>query len=666
MRASRNRSTARALLAGAVALGVVLVGAIPAAAATTTSWASWQPLTGSGGAYTTSVQIAETPDLTAAVTSDSRAGQVGVISGASVWLAEGTPVGAKYGSSAGQPYLNLRPRADNASSPSTTTYSFATATPSAGWAFVLGDIDADAVRIQAVGPSGQALTAAELGFQGGFNYCAPGVTGKPSCTGSATDVPTWDPATLTLTGNAAAADTNGSAAWFEPAAPISSLSFVFTRRAGFPVYQTWFASIARDVTGTVTDPGATPQAGVPVSLTDANGAVVATTTTLPDGTYAFPGVVAAPGYTARVTPPSGTIAVGGVTRSVDLTSSDAVADFQVRPIVPVAVSGRVVDGDGAPIAGVTVSVDGAQTTTTDPDGFYLFDTVPVGEHSIVVTPPPGYSTTQPLQPVVVPPGVEAPIEDVDFVLVENPTLSGTVRANGAGVSGVTVTATAPGGTTLTAVTDANGDYTFPRLRSGDYAISVSTPAGYTGVGATTREESVTTVDVADVDFELARLGSLSGAVRTEGGDPVSGAVIVVDTGAGTQQLTTDADGGYGLADLPPGSYTLTITPPAGTSVVGSATRTVVITAAGEAIVDQDFTLAAATTPPVDPGTPGTPGTPGAPGGSGTGSGGANGGRLPATGLGPDTFLWAGAGAGILVLGAVLFAVSRRRARREDD
>lgn len=232
------RTRRSGVIIGTIALLAVVAGALPAAAATTTSWAGWDDLTGSGGAYTTSVQIAAAPQITADVTSDSRAGQVGVISGASTWLSEATPVGAKYGTSRDQEYLNLRPRADTATGASTTTYSFENPTPSSGWTFVLGDIDADAVRIQAIGANGQALTAAQLGFRGGFNYCAPGLAGKPSCTGDAADVPTWDPATLTLTGNAGAVDTSGAAAWFEPAAPISSLTFFFTRRSGFPIYQT--------------------------------------------------------------------------------------------------------------------------------------------------------------------------------------------------------------------------------------------------------------------------------------------------------------------------------------------------------------------------------------------------------------------------------------------
>ncbi len=82
------------------------------------------------------------------------------------------------------------------------------------------------------------------------------------------DVPSWDATTLTLTGNAAALDTSGAAAWFEPSTPISSLSLIFTRRSGLPVYQTWFASIAQDITGTVTDTGA-PTPGVTLTLTDA-------------------------------------------------------------------------------------------------------------------------------------------------------------------------------------------------------------------------------------------------------------------------------------------------------------------------------------------------------------------------------------------------------------
>ncbi|QNA94019.1 SdrD B-like domain-containing protein [Microbacterium sp. Se63.02b] len=54
----------------------------------------------------------------------------------------------------------------------------------------------------------------------------------------------------------------------------------------------------------MTDTGA-PASGVALTLTDANGTVVGTTTTAADGTYSFPGFIAADGYTVRVTPRPG-------------------------------------------------------------------------------------------------------------------------------------------------------------------------------------------------------------------------------------------------------------------------------------------------------------------------------------------------------------------------
>lgn len=648
------------LTAVIVALAVV-VGAIPAAAATTTSWASWQPFVGSPGAYSGSVQIAANPAITASVTSDSRGGGVGLVSGASTWLAEGTPVGAKYGSSRDQQYVNLRPKADNATSPSTTTYSFDAPTPTAGWTFVLGDIDADSVRIEAVGPDGQALTAEQIGFRGGFNFCAPGIAGKPSCTGSADDFPSWDAGTLTLTGNAGAVDTSGSAAWFEPAAPISTLSFVFTRRSGFPIYHTWFASIARDITGTVVDQTTGPLGGIELSLVDGNGNVVGTTTTGADGSYGFAGFVATGGYTVRVVTPEGTVPVGASEVEVDLTEADGVADFVVREIAGADVSGRVVDDEGQPVPGVPVEITGVAETTTDADGAYVFDEVPAGEHTVLVTPPPGFTIDVPVAPIIVPEDSEEPIEVPDFVVVENPTLIGTVQTNGEGLAGVTVTAETADVPPVTTVTDADGVYTFPRIPEGEYTISITVPDGYIAIGPTSFEQDVTGDVEADVEFALAKPGAIDGTIVTDGGIPVGGVAVTIEGPDGSLQLTTDAGGNYRLGGLVPGTYTITITAPPGSVVVGSPSRTVVVTPAGEVFVDQDFTLeeAVAPIPPVDPTDPPVePVTPPAPG--------VGNGALPATGLGPETMIWGAIGAGVLVLGAGLFAFSRRRTKSGVD
>ena len=99
------------------------------------------------------------------------------------------------------------------SGPSVITYTFASGTPSGSWGFTLGDIDADTVTIEAEDSLGNSVPTGGW-YESSFNYC--NVSPKPSgCpTGTHTDVPTWNPATQTLTGNGS--DTSGAAAWFVP------------------------------------------------------------------------------------------------------------------------------------------------------------------------------------------------------------------------------------------------------------------------------------------------------------------------------------------------------------------------------------------------------------------------------------------------------------------
>ena len=626
-----------------------LVSGSAASAATGTPWADWGDLVGAPGAYSGSLQIGS-PQLTATYTTDSRGGSVGVVSGASTWLAASTDVGAKYGSSRDQEYLNLRPRADNATSPSVTTYTFDRPTPSSNWTFVLGDIDADQVRIAALDPQGRALTAAQLGYRGGFNYCAPGLAGKPSCTGDAADVPIWDAPTATLTGNAAATDTSGAAAWFEPAAPISTLTFTFTRRAGFPVYQTWFAALTRTISGTVTDTTAgAPSAGTVLRLVGADGSVLGEATTAPDGTYAFADVLAIDGYRVEITPPAGKTS-DDPARLVDATEVDGTADFTIRDIVPVPVSGTARDQHGNPVARATVTLDGGRSVVTAADGTYLFDDVPVGTHAVRITVPDGYAVISSPSPFTVPDGDETPIIGKDFVLQALPMLSGTVTAAGHGVGGVVVTAEGPDGAVQT-VTAADGTYSFPRLRSGDYTVTVRAPQGYGVAGPASRSETIGALDVADVDFALARLGSVSGTVTDQGGSAIGNATITVAGPGGPMTATTDSAGGYAIGDVPPGAYSVAVTVPEGFSGAAPTTRSVTITEAGELVEDQDFVLtrvAPTPTPSAEP-TPAPTVVPGATGGATA---------LPATGADPLPAL--GGALLLLLAGGIVVLIARRR------
>ncbi|MDQ4212462.1 MSCRAMM family protein [Microbacterium sp. ASV81] len=641
------RRAASAVVTVLLALSALAFAAAPAAAATGTPWADWTPMSGSPGAYTGGLQIAS-PQLRATYTSDSRGGSVGVISGASTWLSAATPVGQKYGSSRDQQYLNLRPRADTPTAPSETTYTFAHATTASGWTFVLGDIDADKVQIAALGPDGHRLTAAELGFRGGFNYCATGAPGAPSCTGDPADVPSWDPATATLTGNLGAVDTSGAAAWFEPNTPVSSLTFAFTRRAGFPVYQTWFAAITRTVSGTVTDTGASaPSAGTTVRLVAPDGTVIGQTATAPDGTYSFADVVAADGYTVEIAPPPGRIS-DAPRGTVDVTNQDGTVDFSVRDIVPVPVSGTVKDTHGTPIAGATVVLDGGRTVVTDATGAYLLDDVPVGPHVLTITPQAGYTLISSPAPFTVPLGSTTPITGQDFVLRAPPTISGTVAVAGTGIGGVLVTANGPGGT-VQAVTAADGTYAFPKSPSGDYTVTVAAPQGYDVVGSGSRTETVGAGDVTGVDFALSRLGSVAGTVTEGGGAPHAGATVSVAAQGGPLTATTAADGTYELGDLAPGDYTIDVTVPPGFTGSTPTSRAFTITAAGELIDGQDFVLAPAQVAP-DPDPAPTTTSPA-----------AGGGRVSALApTGADPLPAVGVGLALLLAGAAALVLVRRR------
>ena len=169
-----------------------------------------------------------------------------------------TPYGAVFGSTQGSNYLSAG--AASGGQPSTTTITLDSPSPPNTWGFNLGDIDADQMLIQATGPGGP-LTAAQLGFQGTFNYCAPTTPRPASCGGLAhTDVPTWNPATSTLTGTGT--DTQGASGWFRPTMPVTSNTLTYSVLTGIPSFQLWTSVLVWDISGAVTlDTGGPPPDG---------------------------------------------------------------------------------------------------------------------------------------------------------------------------------------------------------------------------------------------------------------------------------------------------------------------------------------------------------------------------------------------------------------------
>jgi hypothetical protein len=581
------------LFAGLVA---VVVSATPANAVRTTGWATWTPITGTSNHYATTMQLPASGFPKATVASDSR-GNVTLPSGASTFLGGATDsvptdVGIKYGSSRNHAYITLRPKADNATSPSTTTYTFATPTPETGWAFVLGDIDADQVRISAKDANGVTLTPVQIDQwklgHNVFNYAG------------GTDLPTWNAATSTLVGNAGAVDTDGAAGWFEPNIAISSLTFIYTQRSGFPVYQTWFASVARTISGTVSDVstagGSCPVDSATVRLVGPHGEALATTHPV-GGAYSFGQYATQAGYVVSIEWPAGCVVVGPQQQTLSTAGSDATADFSLRQVIPQPVSGTVTTTGGTPVAGVqiTLTPPGGGTpvvTTTDSAGNYLFDNnAEVAGYGVAVTGmPAGFTLSGAAsRNFDIAPGT--PVSGQDFTLTELPSISGTVSGGGDPLGGVTVTLTPNGGgSPVTTVTLGDGTYAFDHVPLGGYDITVTPPDGY-GPAVPLTGVVVGAGGLTGQDFALSRPGSLSGQVTdADTSDPLPGVQIAITGPAGTVRVPADSDGSFFLGGLDPGTYTIEIAGPDGYVAVGPQQHVVTITAAGEIRGGQDFAV----------------------------------------------------------------------------
>lgn len=581
-------------------------------------WAEWAPLTGSAGDWTTTVRLPAGGFPAATMTSDSRDGAE-VVSGDSSWLSAATPPGKVYGSSRDRQYVSLRPRADRPTSPSTTTYSFERPTPTAGWAFVLGDIDSGRAIVTARGPDGRLVTGAELGWQGGFSSCP--AEGSRSCTDQAGDVPVWDLATSELLGDV------GTAGWFRPTTPITSLTVEFYQRSGSPVYQTWFAAVARDIAGTVNlvDTTGAPRGVLPgavLTLLGPDGAALDTATSDEAGQYIFPGYVAAPGYRVELTTlpeaddvhPSGLIAHGErVVDDVDLGATDATGvDLAVRDVRPVAVSGTVRTDDGDPVPGATVTLTpvggGAPLTAlTSSQGEYVVDRVGWDttadrpqEYTFALSGLPGRHTTVTTPDgITVPVGEEDPSTGNDFVVRAPPSLTGTVTVGEEPVAAVVVILAGPGGTTST-TTAADGTYLFDGVPPGEHTVRVAPPGGYHADGPATREAEVVAEDLTGMDFVLSRPGAVGGTVTDSDGEPVPDATVMVADTGGQITLATDASGGYFVDALQPGDYLITLVPPDGRTAEVTE-RSVVVTTAGENRLEEHFSVTSLPGPRARPG-----------------------------------------------------------------
>ncbi len=216
--------------------------------------------------------------------------------------------------------------------------------------------------------------------------------------------------------------------------------------------------------------GVTVNAGTRSTTTDAQGRY--TLDEVPEGSQTI--VPVRSGY--AFSPTSTTLSITGDRSGIDFTAT--ALTYQV--------SGRVTR-DGQGIQGVTLTT-GPFTTSTDPAGNYTLAGLTPGTYTVIASMA-GYAFSPVSQSVTVGPSRTG----VNFAAEVQLSIRGTVRADGAGLSGVTVTG---GGKSTT--TDTGGAFTLSGLTPGSYTVK-AVREGYE-ITPATRAVTLSTVDQAGIDF----------------------------------------------------------------------------------------------------------------------------------------------------------------------
>ena len=313
--------------------------------------------------------------------------------------------------------------------------------------------------------------------------------------------------------------------------------------------------------------------GVTVNLVDADGTVVATTTTDADGSYSFDKLPAGT-YSVTVVQ-DGPIAGLEQTGDPDATKDNAsepitlnndnpsTTDVNFGYIADNSLSGTVYrddsrngdqDGTEPGYSGVTVQLldkDGQviATTTTDANGNYSFDKLPDGTYSVTVvkdgeladteqTEDPDTTKDNASEPVTL--NEDNPSKDhIDFGYVPDYSIHGLVYRDGdrseshgadeKGYANQTVELRDKDGKVVaTTTTDADGAYSFEKLPAGDYTVKVVKDGALTDLDQT--EDPDSTKDSAsgvislgndhrtrtDVNFGYIANNSINGTIYRDG------------------------------------------------------------------------------------------------------------------------------------------------------
>ncbi len=317
-----------------------------------------------------------------------------------------------------------------------------------------------------------------------------------------------------------------------------------------------------------------PDATVSAVSTDPNGPDPVSTTTGSDGYY----VLSLTYSTYTISPSKNGYVFDPESQSVTPDADVSGVDFAATQVL-YTLSGRVCDGLSNPVAGVTIALTGGASTSSAADGTYSISGLTAGDYT--VTPSlKSYTFAPASRDVTLGPDTA----NVDFTATYNIyTLYGSVKdGSDQAIAGVTISARAENGTTVTASTDGSGAYSIPNLETGSYTVTPSKNS-YTFAPAST---GLTLSADTQVDFTgTYHTYSISGKVQL-GSLGMPGVALTLSPGGAT--TTSASDGTYLISNLEAGDYTVTpsytnfdFTPPSRQVTLGPGNATSVDFSASE-------------------------------------------------------------------------------------
>jgi protocatechuate 3,4-dioxygenase beta subunit len=246
-----------------------------------------------------------------------------------------------------------------------------------------------------------------------------------------------------------------------------------------------------------------------------------------------------------------------------LVAAEPGQDAEVSVVLQPAteIRGRVVSGDGAPLAGNWVELrrdceaKDPVAVRTGPGGRFLFTDLDAGSWCVLS------SNTDPVHVDL----VAGKAEDVTLVSRRRPIVRGRILAGDDPVENADVSpwdSSSGGGGWVQIQTPASGEYEIEMPHAGSFEIEASAPDG---CGNAEGEFMVTAGwdEVRQFDVQLGRCG-FSGLVRAAGsGEPLAGVTVkaTVQTengGLACFWAASDAEGRFRIQPLQPGSYTVEV------------------------------------------------------------------------------------------------------------